>query len=409
MAIITIERPAKYILEGRYMTESLKQDMNFLEYPLWFQNSRLAAQQDDGYVWRGRESFIYRTGYKPPTKTDYMFLCHLLLTSQQAGWRAEVETTRYEVVKACGMVPGKKSYDRLKDGLTRWKMVGLEFRGVFYDGKDYKIMQFGIIDDWDIEEETKRLRVRFNQKWMVCVKESRFFKFLDFKEIRQLHSPLSIRLYEILIKAFQARNVWQIDARKLARKIPLAKKYPSDIVLKIRAALKRINKYTSLHLSLAVRHPERGRAVLIFKKNKPALNTEKQNETSDDVQQKVNNVIALIPNQHRSDKTTELVSYWLEKRGVDYVRRNIEYTNERSCKQNGYRGYLANAFEQDWAGEHPRQTNSTQNIQEGMAIEYKGDQYRVDAMGCIFLSDGACIPRGLLRQKLDAGEFRVIS
>ncbi|MBW1794111.1 MAG: hypothetical protein JRJ38_06720 [Deltaproteobacteria bacterium] len=25
------------------MTECLKQDMNFLEYPLWFQNSRLAA------------------------------------------------------------------------------------------------------------------------------------------------------------------------------------------------------------------------------------------------------------------------------------------------------------------------------------------------------------------------------
>ncbi|MBW1675787.1 MAG: hypothetical protein JRJ79_04120 [Deltaproteobacteria bacterium] len=25
------------------MTECLKQDMNFAEYPLWFQNSRLAA------------------------------------------------------------------------------------------------------------------------------------------------------------------------------------------------------------------------------------------------------------------------------------------------------------------------------------------------------------------------------
>ena len=390
------------------MTESLKQDMNFLEYPLWFQNSRLAAHQDDGYVWRGRERFVYRTGYKPPTKTDYMFLCYLLIMTQHAGWQAEVETTRYEVVKGCGMVPGKKSYDRLKDGLTRWKMVGLEFRGVFYDGKDYKIMQFGIIDDWDIEEETKRLRVRFNQKWMVCVKESRFFKFLDFKEIRQLQTPLSIRLYEILTKAFQARNVWQIDALKLAGKIPLAKKYPSDIVLKIRPALNRINKYTSLHLSLAVRHPERGRAILVFKKNKPALNTTEQNESSDSPQEKVNEVVTLIPEQHQSDKTTELVSDWLEKRGLDYARRNIEYTNQRSCKQNGYQGYLANAFEQDWAKDHPRETTCTQKIQEGMLIEYKDAQYSVDAMGCIFLSDGACMPPGLVRQKLDARELKVV-
>ncbi|NVM20972.1 MAG: replication initiation protein [Desulfobacterales bacterium] len=391
------------------MSEGLKQDMNFLEYPLWFQNSRLATHQDDGYVWRGRDGFVYRTGYKPPTKTDYMFLCYLLLMSQQAAWQSELETTRYEVVKACGMVPGKKCYDRLEDCLTRWKMVGLEFRGIFYDGNEYDIMQFGVIDDWDIHKKSKKLRVKFNKKWLLCIKESTFFKFLDLKEIKQLHSALSIRLYEILIKTFQGRDVWKIDAGKLAGKIPLAKKYASHIVLKILAALKQINKHTSLDVSLTVRHPERGRAVLIFKKNKPALNTKKQNETSDDVQEKANEVLTLIPNQHRSDNTTELVSYWVEKRGFDYVRRNIEYTNERSCKQNGYRGYLANAFEQDWAGEHPRQTNSTHNIQEGMAVEYKGDQYRVDAMGCIFLPDGACMPPGLVRQKLDAGEFKVIS
>jgi plasmid replication initiation protein len=391
------------------MTERLKQDMNFLEYPLWFQNSRLAAQQDEGYVWRGRERFVYRTGYKPPTKTDYMFLCCLLLTSQQAGWHAEVETTRYEVLKACGMVPGKKSYERLKDGLTRWKMVGLEFRGVFYDGKDYKIMQFGIIDDWDIEQETRRLRVRFNQKWMACVKASRFFKFLDFKEMKQLHSPLSIRLYEILTKAFQARRVWEIDALKLAGKIPLAKKYASDVVLRIRPALKRINKYTSLHLSMTVRHPKRGRAVLVFKKNKPASSTEEQQPSADNPQEEVSEVVSLVPREHRSEKTAQLVSYWLDKQGADYVRRNIEYANQRSCKQNGYRGYLANALEQDWAEDHAQQTNPGQKIQEGMVVESKGARHRVDATGCVFLANGACIPRGLLRQKLNTGEFEVVS
>lgn len=390
------------------MPQRLKQDINFLEYPLWFQNSRLATHQDDGYVWRDRDGYVYRTGYKPPTKTDYMFLCYLLLMSQQANWREEIETTRYEVVRACGMVPGMPNYNRLEDCLTRWKMVGLEFRGIFYDGNDYDIMQFGVIDDWDIHKTSKRLRVKFNQKWLLCIKESTFFKFLDFKEIKQLHSALSIRLYEILNKTFQGRDVWKIDAVKLARKIPMAQKYASDIVLKIRSALKRINKYTLLRVSLTVQHRERGKAVLVFKKNKPAPITEKPNRSSDNLQGKLKEIVKLIPRQHRSDKTTQLVSYWLDKQGMDYVHRNIEYTNQRSQELNGYRGYLANALEHDWGDDHPLETSRTHKIQEGMVVEHKGARYRVDATGCIFLSDGACIPGGLLRQKLDAGEYRVI-
>ena len=391
------------------MTERLKQDMNFLEYPLWFQNSRLAARQDDGYVWRDRDGYVYRTGYNPPTKTDYIFLCYLLLMSQQAGWQEEIETTRYEVVKACGMVPGMVNYARLEESLTRWKMVGLEFRGIFYDGNEYDVMQFGVIDDWDIEKSSKRLRVNFNEKWLLGIKESTFFKFLDFKEIKRLRSPLSIRLYEILIKAFQGRDVWKIDAVKLARKIPMAQKYASDITLKVRTALKRINKHTSLSILLSVRRRERGKAVLIFRKNKPSAHADVQNTTPYDLQEGLNTIIALIPKEQRTDKAISLVSRWVNERGLDYVRRNIQYTNQRSSKHNGYQGYLANALEQDWAEDHRHQANGIQQIHEGMVVEYAGARYRVDATGCIYLSDGACMPPGLVRQKLNIGECSVVS
>ena len=138
------------------------------------------------------------------------------------------------------------------------------------------------------------------------------------------------------------------------------------------------------------------------------MNTEKRSGCSDNPNEELKRVVTLVPGQHRSDKTTQLVSYWLEKQGVEYVRRNIEYTNQRSREINGYRGYLANAFKHDWADDHPRQPSRMQQIREGMFVEHKGARYRVDATGCVFLSDGACIPLGLLRQKLDAGEFRVI-
>jgi len=390
------------------MSERLKQDMNFLEYPLWFQNSRFAAHQDDGYVWRDRDGYVYRTGYNPPTKTDYVFLCYLLLMSQRAGWQEQIETTRYEVVKACGMVPGRVNYDRLTESLTRWQMVGLEFRGIFYDGNAYEVMQFGVLDDWDIEKKTKRLRVKFNEKWLLCIKESTFFKFLDFQEIQRLRSALSIRLYEILIKAFQGRAAWEIDAVKLAGKIPMAQEYASDITLKVRSAVKRINDHTSLTILLSVRHRERGKTVLIFEKNKAPAKTEPQNPTPCALEPGLNTVVSLVPKEERTDKTISLVSRWLDKRGPEYVRRNIEYTNQRSSKHNGYQGYLANAFEQGWAEDRPHQTNGLPNIEEGMVVEYEGAQYRVDATGCIFLTDGACMPPGLVRQKLDMGECRVV-
>jgi hypothetical protein len=284
----------------------------------------------------------------------------------------------------------------------------LEFRGIFYDGTEYDIMQCGVIDEWDIDKKTKRLRVKFNEKWLLGIKESTFFKFLDFKEIKRLRSPLSIRLYEILIKAFQGRDVWKIDAVKLARKIPMAQKYASDITLKVRTALKRINKHTSLSIFLSVRHRERGKAVLIFKKNKAWAHTEAENSTPCDLEEGLNPVISLIPKEQRTDRTIRLVASWFDKRGLDYVCRNIEYTNQRSSKHNGYQGYLANAFEQDWAEDYRHQATGIQKLQEGMVVEYGGAQYRVDATGCIFLSDGACMPPGRVRQKLDIGECRVV-
>ncbi len=153
---------------------------------------------------------------------------------------------------------------------------------------------------------------------------------------------------------------------------------------------------------------ERGKTVLIFEKNKAPAKTEPQNPTPCALEPGLNTVVSLVPKEERTHKTISLVSRWLDKRGSEYVRRNIEYTNQRSSKQNGYQGYLANAFEQGWAEDRPHQTNGLPDIEEGMVVEYEGAQYRIDATGCIFLPDGACMPPGLVRQKLDMGKCRVV-
>jgi len=256
--------------------ELIKQDINFCEYPIWFQDSK---QQGAGLVWTDRKGFTYRIGYKMPTKTDVIFLYYLMLRSQQAGWKDELTLTQREILGGCGISPGKRDADRLKDSLERWKMVGIQFSGTFYNGKEYQTMSFGVIDEWDLEKGTGHLNIRFAPKWLEWIKNSDYFRYIDFRQMKSLGSPLATRLYEILIKSFQGRNEWSIDTLKLATKIPMKQKYVADILPKIVKAVDIINAKTDLNITITVKRPQRGQAVITFRKHK--TKSEKSHQTSD--------------------------------------------------------------------------------------------------------------------------------
>jgi len=48
----------------------IKQDINFLEFPLWMQDDR----GKQGLVWEDRSGFLYETASKAPIKSDIIFL-----------------------------------------------------------------------------------------------------------------------------------------------------------------------------------------------------------------------------------------------------------------------------------------------------------------------------------------------
>jgi len=258
------------------MKELIKQDINFCEYPIWFQDSK---QQGAGLVWTDRKGFTYRIGYKMPTKTDVIFLYYLMLRSQRAGWKDELTLTQREILRGCGIPPGKRDADRLKDSLERWKMVGIKFTGTFYDGKDYQTLSFGVIDEWDLEKGTGHLNIRFAHKWLEWIKNSNYFRYIDFQQMKSLGSPLAIRLYEILIKSFQGRNEWSIDTLKLATKIPMKQKYVANVLPKIIKAVDTINAKTDLKITIIVKRPQRGQAVITFRKHK--TESKKSHQASD--------------------------------------------------------------------------------------------------------------------------------
>ncbi len=333
----------------------IKQDINMLEYPLWMPDEKLPSKipDDKGFIWQDREGYVYRCGYKVPTKLDIIYLMYLLYRSQQEGWREEIELSRYEILKSCGYVSCRPAdYERLEDSLERWKMVGVKFKGTFYDGKKYIAISFGVIDTWKIDEESKKLKIRFNKEWLTRIKNSSYFKYLSFDQIRALRSPLAMRLYEILIKSFQNRKEWSIDAKKLAQKIPMKEKSVAHIIPKIKAAVNRINNNSNFKIELTIKRPKRGEAILIFKQ----LEGEKENYIIEEaLKPKKENIehlklIEILPKEQQKKKIIrKLIEKALEKYGEEYVRRNILYANEKVRQKRSYRAFLAKALENDWA------------------------------------------------------------
>ena len=331
---------------------NVKQNINFLEYPLWFQDEIAAANAEEGMIWKDREGFIYRAGYKPPVKTDAIFLLYLLMQSQKNGYNQELTLTRYQILNDCGLGDSIRSYSRLEDSLKRWKMVGIEFVGSFYDGETYSAINFGIIDSWSINEKTKDLKVLFSPAFIKMMLGKGFFKYINFTEFKRLRSPLATRLYEILCKSFHGRDTWEISAAKMAEKIPMKERYSAHIVPKIKTAINRINKCSDTKFLLETRQIDRGQTVLCFKKTVaekvllPFHQLEKESFTIPE-KPEITVLINLLPEPRRSQKTIlEPVIAFYEMRGADYVARNIRYTNKNA--KNNYRPYLLKALQNDY-------------------------------------------------------------
>lgn len=341
------------------MTRDLvKHNINFLEYPLWFQDERLAEASPDGLVWSDINGYIYRAGYKPPTKTDAIFLLYLLLQSQRSNYAETLVLSRHQVLQECGFNGAAAWYDRLADSLERWKMIGIKFEGTFYDGKDYHAMQFGIIDGWEVRKDDKRLKIWFSPRFIEMMRGNGFFKYIKFSEFKQLRSSLATRLYEILSKSFYVDDTFDIESGKLAAKIPMKERYPAHIIPKIRAAVDRINRSTGAKFEFSTRpsEKEKKKIILCFRKlteaapaPAPAPKPKASPKPPLEVPQtdEVKALIALLPPERQNQRTIlEIVLGFYEMHGAKYVARNIRYTRKHATRN--FRPYLLKALRGDY-------------------------------------------------------------
>lgn len=229
----------------------VKHNPNFLDVGLWMQSQRRKGEVGVS-VQIG--DFLYRAGYKVPDKVDALFLLYFLLRSQDEGYKHQIELSRYEILGACGLSDMGPNYVRLEDSLKRWSNITMEFSGCFFDGKEYISMTFGIIDDYKIRKEDRKVDIKFNDNWLFVIEQSNFCKYIDFNYYKALKRPVSRRLFEYLCPKFKGKDTILRKLVGLGKKLGLSGRrikkdgkeeeviFASKVWEKIKPAINEINK-----------------------------------------------------------------------------------------------------------------------------------------------------------------------
>lgn len=261
------------------MDKQVKQDINFLEYPLHVIDYQGDTQKFEMKTDRGTFQLIAPSDSRLPSSEDRLILYYFLRALSSGGYENNVvKTTRYQVSKD---IWGRRStpyYEMIRKSLTRYAGLVVKFENVFYKNSRYETLLFHVIDTLKISEGT--LEVVFNKEFIEQMKNSNYYRMINYDEIKSLRSNTSIRLYEYLIKQ---PLPFSISILKLGDKLTFSKNdlFPSTILRRVKPAIAEINKKTSLKIEMKFNQETK---VCRFTAMRPngivALQTEKENDES---------------------------------------------------------------------------------------------------------------------------------
>lgn len=230
------------------MDKQVKQDINFLEYPLHVIDYQGDTQKFELKTDRGTFQLIASADSRLPSSEDRLILYYFLRALSSAGYENNVvKTTRYQVSKD---IWGRRStpyYEMIRKSLTRYAGLVVRFENVFYKNSKYETLLFHVIDTLKISEGT--LEVVFNKEFIEQMKNSNYYRMINYEEMKSLRSNTSIRLYEYLIKQ---PLPFSISVLKLGEKLTFSKNdlFPSTILRRVKPAVAEINKKTSLKIEM---------------------------------------------------------------------------------------------------------------------------------------------------------------
>ena len=330
----------------------IKDDINFLEYPNWIITERNAPktfviEKEQGVYIISTTDNVDRL----PDRTDKIILYYMLKDIVQTQ-NSRLVTTRYNILKNTFGNTSKQYYERIIVSLNRWLGITVLFDGNFFENDLYKKRGFHILDGYELVEKTGELIIDFNRQYLEQLRNTNYFKLINYDEYKRLKKPIAVRLFEILNKTFKDRDIWKIHIIKLAEKLTLEKRkncktyYPSDVLIRVNPAVTEIRKNTNLNVELD--YNKQTHICTFIKIQDDQEDKQKEsNALNIPNEDTFKSLIAALPKEHQHKKTIlEAMSKAFRKHGYDYVKRNIEYTN-KNCKTN-YRAYLNKALKEDF-------------------------------------------------------------
>ncbi|MBF0231994.1 MAG: replication initiator protein A [Desulfamplus sp.] len=331
------------------MDGNIKQDIDFVDYPLWMES----AQKSDAKVvtWVDRDGYRFEASRGMPSKLDMLFLYYIMLESQNHNWDQIVRFSRHQILTACEINTGQKERQRLIQSLEAWRRVSISFSGIFYDDTAYEFLEFGIINNWGVREKDNRFEIKLNTKWIEKIRRSEFFKYISFVQIKQLRSPLALRLYEILVKNLYQKTSWEVDVMKLAGEIPMTEHYLAHITPKVEAAVRRIYDKTDLKVMVRLVKQARGQGTFIFTKKEKAPPPGELFSPPEPPPVRIPlELLEMIPEPWRENAVAEAHKI-LKTSGEGELKECIARVNKAVDKNpeiNSYAGYLRQCHNEKW-------------------------------------------------------------
>jgi len=252
----------------------IKKTLNFLEYPNWVVSQKIKLSK----VIIHRDEIFYEMKSEAglPTRFDKIILGFLMqkLFLNESVVNYTLITTRYEIAKniySASKSFSKQKYERIMLALKRWNVMCIRFEDIVSENGHRSMKYFSVIDSVNLDKNTHKLTIQFNQDYIKQTKSSMVFNSLDitaykkcFLECKKLARPLSMRLYEILLRNLLDRYVWCIDISHFALLLTLEGNQPPSRVLQLlKPAIEEVNKQTHMNIDFDY---DKQRSLCIFKK-----------------------------------------------------------------------------------------------------------------------------------------------
>jgi len=177
-------------------------------------------------------------------------------------------------------------------------------------------------------------------------------------------SQYTMRMYSLL-KQYERLNGREVDLEKLRNMLGLKSdqytlysNFKKDI---LESTKKELKAKANLHFEFdEIKYGRKVGAIRFRIISKKCINdtvdrtltnvvsiTHEQSSSEVQTSQVLTKLLSFVPEQHKAKKTVQagLKSYE-KKHGVDYVKRNILYSNAKAAKS--YAGFLNNALKDDW-------------------------------------------------------------